>query len=295
MSNEVGIVVVTYNRLELLKEVVESLRQQTFRDFQIVVVNNGSTDNTSEWLANQKDIYTINQENLGGAGGFFTGMKYVAENGFKYCWIMDDDVICDKDSLTELLKVHCEIENVGFVCSSVFAPNGLAMNTPHLDNSLNSNYYSGWYDEIGKNAIRVDAATFVSVLFSTELIRKIGLPYKEFFIWGDDSEYTSRISSSYPCFMAIKSRVVHKRKVSQSLSFMNERDSRRLSFYYYKFRNESFVHKKRNRGVKRYSFLGQYLKTTAICLIKLDFIRLSILFKSKIAAIRFNPKIIYPQ
>ena len=84
MSNEVGIVVVTYNRLELLKEVVESLRQQTFRDFQIVVVNNGSTDNTSEWLTNQKDIYTINQENLGGAGGFFTGMKYVAENGFKY-------------------------------------------------------------------------------------------------------------------------------------------------------------------------------------------------------------------
>ena len=42
----VCIVVVTYNRLELLKEVVESLRNQTYTECQILVVNNGSTDST---------------------------------------------------------------------------------------------------------------------------------------------------------------------------------------------------------------------------------------------------------
>ena len=78
--NKVGIVVVTYNRLSLLKEVIESLRVQSYRDYQIVVVNNGSTDETPLWLEKQKDIITITQDNLGGAGGFHTGMKYVAEH-----------------------------------------------------------------------------------------------------------------------------------------------------------------------------------------------------------------------
>lgn len=294
MGNEVGIVVVTYNRLQLLKEVIESLRKQTFQDFQIIVVNNGSTDNTSEWLSEQKDIYTITQENLGGAGGFFTGMKYVAENEYRYCWIMDDDVVCDKNALLELLNVHRSIGNIGFVCSSVFAPNGLAMNSPHIDCRNNVNSYPGWYDSLDRDAIKVDAATFVSVLFSTNLIRKVGLPYKEFFIWGDDSEYTSRISANYPSYMAIKSRVIHKRKVSQSLSFLQENDARRLRFFYYKFRNESFVHRVRNHGIRKYSFLLQYLRTMALCFIKLDFRRLSILLRSKFAAITFNPQIIFP-
>ena len=75
-------------------EVIDALRKQTYNDYQIVVVNNGSTDGTEKWLSQQRDIITITQENLGGAGGFFAGMKYVAEHGYEYCWIMDDDVLC---------------------------------------------------------------------------------------------------------------------------------------------------------------------------------------------------------
>ena len=88
MESKVGTVIVTYNRLTLLKEVIEALRQQTYLNQQIIIVNNGSTDSTAEWLQKQKDIVVINQENLGGAGGFFTGMKYVAEHNFDFCWIM---------------------------------------------------------------------------------------------------------------------------------------------------------------------------------------------------------------
>ncbi|MBR4624822.1 MAG: glycosyltransferase, partial [Alphaproteobacteria bacterium] len=59
MEKSVGIVVVTFNRLALLKEVVESLRKQTYNDFQIVIINNGSTDDTLQWLEKQTDIITI--------------------------------------------------------------------------------------------------------------------------------------------------------------------------------------------------------------------------------------------
>lgn len=57
--------VVTYNRLELLKQVIDGLRNQTRKIDEIVVINNGSTDGTGEWLQDQNDITTINQDNLG--------------------------------------------------------------------------------------------------------------------------------------------------------------------------------------------------------------------------------------
>ena len=77
---KVGIVVVTYNRLALLKEAIDSLRNQIYTNREIVVVNNGSTDGTQEWLNAQKDIIVNTQQNLGGAGGLFTGVKYVGED-----------------------------------------------------------------------------------------------------------------------------------------------------------------------------------------------------------------------
>ena len=60
-------IVVTYNRLELLKKSIGALHRQQRLD-QIVVVNNGSNDGTEEWLDGQQDLHVIHQENVGGSG-----------------------------------------------------------------------------------------------------------------------------------------------------------------------------------------------------------------------------------
>ena len=90
-QNKVLCVVVTYNRLQLLKECIDCLRTQTFKKFDVLVVNNDSTDGTKEWLSEQTDITVINQKNLGGAGGFYTGTKWGYDNGYEWMWLMDDD------------------------------------------------------------------------------------------------------------------------------------------------------------------------------------------------------------
>ena len=113
---EVGILVVTYNRIKLLQECIESLRLQTFQDYDIIVVNNSSTDGTQEWLNTQSDIITITQKNSGGAGGFYTGLKYIAEQGYGYCWLMDDDVVCNSNALECLLKTAHKYPDSGFFC-----------------------------------------------------------------------------------------------------------------------------------------------------------------------------------
>ncbi len=200
----VGIVVVTYNRLSLLKECIDALRHQTYKNFRIVIVNNGSTDGTCEWLSLQNDLIVISQENSGGAGGFYTGLKYVAEHAYDYCWFMDDDVICNVDALQELLwAVPLLKQDFGFLCSSVIDRNGNPTNVPEVD-LRSQGAYSDWSRFLINGIVKVRSATFVSVFIPVQNIYKYGLPIKEFFIWGDDTEYTIRLSNALPLKSATK-------------------------------------------------------------------------------------------
>lgn len=294
---KVGIVIVTYNRLTLLKEVIESLRCQTYKDSQIVVINNGSTDDTESWLKEQCDVKTITQANLGGAGGFYTGMKYVAEQGYEYCWIMDDDVICSPTALEELLKAVKVRENIGFVCSRVLGVDGQPMNTPiPAVKAMQEGKYSDVFELVNAYAmVRVSSATFVSVLFPVDIIYQVGLPYKDYFIWGDDSEYTERISSKFPSYVVCSSEVVHKRTIQAPLSFYDEPDKKRLKNFFFAFRNEAFT-KLRNRALKiKICHAKSSMIKSLQFLFKGDFTRFSIYTKSQFALFTFHPRIEFPE
>jgi GT2 family glycosyltransferase len=293
---KVGVVVVTYNRLTLLKEVIESLRNQTFTDMQIVIVNNGSDDGTKEWIETQTDIIMITQKNLGCAGGFFTGIKYAIENGCNYCWLMDDDVICYPTALEELMNAFQQIDsNVGFLCSKVIGIDGYSpMNVPQVDTRPTKNGYPNWYDKIENQMIKVRTATFVSLFIPAIRIKELGLPYKEFFIWGDDTEYTERISNKYDSYIATKSIVIHKREQQMPLSFYAETNQVRLKLFFYRIRNSSYIYNKHatffQKSKRTCSFIPIFFKL----LLKLDFKRASIIFKSRISLLTFSPKIQYP-
>ena len=99
----VAAVVVTYNRIKLLKECIQSIRTQTRMPEEVIVVNNNSTDGTLEWLNEQKDLTVITQQNLGGAGGFHTGIKTAYEKGYDWVWCMDDDGLPEINALKNLL------------------------------------------------------------------------------------------------------------------------------------------------------------------------------------------------
>ncbi len=65
MKPAVSVIIPTYNRLELLKETVESVRKQEFREFEVIVVDDGSTDGTAEWLGGLNDIRAVSRANAG--------------------------------------------------------------------------------------------------------------------------------------------------------------------------------------------------------------------------------------
>ena len=238
----VATIIVTYNRLSFLKDLIESLRCQTYTQQKIIVVNNSSTDGTLEWLQTQTDLFVITQENCGGAGGFYTGLKYATENNFDYAWIMDDDVLCKKDSLENLVDKTESCD--GFLCSKVIDEQGKPCNVPGLWTKKQANGEQEWTEKIEKNMVRLSITSFVSVLIPTAVIKNIGLPYREFYIWGDDTEYTRRISEKYDSYLCGTSVVVHRRKINTILSIFREKDKKRVKNYFYFYRNGLFYAKK---------------------------------------------------
>lgn len=293
----VAIVVVTFNRLSLLKDLIVSLKEQQYSDNKIIVVNNGSTDGTTEWLAEQQGLVVINQDNVGGAGGFFTGMKYAAENeDFDYCWVMDDDVLCPPDALTELINAAHADPSAGFVCSRVVSEDDEDLNVPIPAYLRRGHPYPLTFSHVASDAmVEVERATFVSVLIPVANIRKFGLPLREFFIWGDDTEYTLRLSSSMPCYIACRSKVTHRRQNKGGLDFLTEQNPRRLKMYYYFYRN-CFVYTRR-WNTKRFAVAKlalEQLILLAKLLLKFDFKRFRILASATWAGLWFNPKTLFP-
>jgi GT2 family glycosyltransferase len=119
---KVNCVIVTCNRLSLLKECITAVLSQTFLIYKIIIVNNASTDGTSDYLKTldrqRFEIITC-RKNTGGAGGFNEGMKKSCEIGADWTWVMDDDTIPFQNALELLVIKSGIIKNTGFLCSRV--------------------------------------------------------------------------------------------------------------------------------------------------------------------------------
>lgn len=238
-------VVVTYNRYELLQECIDAILGQTRSTDLLVVIDNASTDNTQNLFARgaKYDVpsiaYKRMETNLGGAGGFYEGVRYAYFMGADWIWVMDDDTIPTPTALQGFCDaLNIVSEEPGFMASAVFGPNGEPMNVPELDARREDNGYSSWYRYLNKGLVKIRSATFVSVLINKKAISKVGLPYKKLFIWGDDIEYTLRLSTYYGvAYMCGNSEVVHKRKITRIISIENANDPARIKQYHYLYRN----------------------------------------------------------
>ena len=186
-------VVVTFNRLELLKRNIDSLRQNHPIE-RIIVVNNGSTDGTREWLAEQADLLVITQDNVGGSGGFYRGIQEAVAHNADWVWCMDDDVFPRPDCLTHLLE-HAADPEVGILVpqrlmeGKVFATEFRAFN---MTNPFTSTNVGKLKKELPTEPTAIAGATFEGPFIRRSMIDKIGLPNKELFIFYDDTDYCLR-------------------------------------------------------------------------------------------------------
>ncbi|MDQ1265199.1 MAG: hypothetical protein QG635_349 [Bacteroidota bacterium] len=211
--NEVAVVIVTFNRLGFLKEIIDAVRKQSYRVDKIFVVNNTSTDGTSEWLAEQDDISVITQDNVGSSGGQYTGIKAAYNSGAEWIWVMDDDVVPVENCLEILINI---ITEDSIITPLRFTPKGLPFTNDTLELNL-TNPFRGIIkrviseSDLTNDLIKAEGITFEGPLFNRKLIEKIGLPEKKYFIYGDDTEFMVRaLKANFKIFISTKARLNRK-------------------------------------------------------------------------------------
>ena len=242
-------VIVTYNRLVLLKECVEAVLRQSYPLYRILILDNHSTDETSGYLQTLEDDSKIKivslPENIGGAGGFSRGIKEAVLDGADWVWVMDDDTIPNEKALEKMVDATSVTDKIGFLCSKVVWKDGTPhqMNRPGLCLEKGELLFNSFSKE-NIPAFLVKHASFVSILINSEAVKEVGLPISDFFIWADDMEYTMRIvSKGYHCFYVDNSVVLHK-TVANYAPYPDTAPADSAWKFYYHARNVSFLKRK---------------------------------------------------
>ncbi len=294
--NQIAAIIVTYNRKELLVQCIEKIKRQKGAVCDILIIDNASTDGTKDYMdayqSGESVFYYNTGENVGGAGGFCFGLRMAALRGYRYFWIMDDDTFPEEGALQALLQADEELQGeYGFLSSAVLWKDGYfcKMNRQKITKNAYEKVHL-----LEKGLLPVYQATFVSFFLKRETVLKMGLPIKEFFIWGDDVEYTHRLSKVKDCYLVGRSKVIHytANNVGSSIA---EDESSRLDRYRYAYRNENYI--ARHEGIYGRIYylmkcglnIGRILFNSKEHKMK----RIWIILSSMVAGIFFNPPIEY--
>lgn len=203
MLYNISVIVVTYNRKEWLKKNLTALTNQTYHINKIYVIDNASTDGSKEYVSSILDKntnidYLTLPENIGGAGGFYEGIKIAYNDGFDYIWGMDDDAVPKEDALEQLVKATNLYDKNEKVCFSSMTCM-IDMNGKSTCNSLvkkKKDNISSWF-------------TFVGFFLPFKLVEKIGFPRKDLFIFEDDREYSYRVNQEGYKIIMVKDSIIY--------------------------------------------------------------------------------------
>jgi GT2 family glycosyltransferase len=217
VSARVVAVVVTWNRRDLLLESLAALRTQTHAPAEIVVVDNASTDGTTELLerdGNGLQVVHLTR-NTGGAGGFAAGIERALTHLPDLVWLLDDDTVPTATAAERLVAAwttYPGAERPAVLASRVVWTDGRdhPMNTPRTKPGASAADLAA-AGEVGCLPIR--SASFVSIMCDVARVRERGLPVADYFLWNDDFEYSTRLIRGGVGLTVPGSVVVHKTKV----------------------------------------------------------------------------------
>ena len=227
--------IVSYNRQALLSECISALRNQTRRPDAILVINNGSTDNTEEWLKAQPDVFHITQKNEGPGNGFSTAIKWAYKNGYSWMWCMDDDGYPKEDALEVLLNVDTPDRSL-LNCAVINKEN-------KKDFVWNTNNYKT-IDDVKEPLIKGIGHLFNGTLIHRAIVEKVGTPKPGLFLWGDETEYFYRITNRYRIPVYTVANSIHYHPAS-AYSYKKDWDFKSSWKMYFYVRNRFHIDKTR--------------------------------------------------
>lgn len=198
-SPKVTIVILNWNNAPDTLECLDSVRKLRYDNYDIVVVDNGSTDGSVAAIRDQYPgvIILENRENLGYAEGNNVGIRYALEAGSEYIFVLNDDALVDPETLSALVATTISHPDAGFLGPKVYH-----RESPQVIQSAGGRFNKYWesryrgMDEADQgqfdDLMDVDFVCGCAVLVSRQTIEQIGLLDPRFFLYREDIDWCYR-------------------------------------------------------------------------------------------------------
>jgi len=219
-SPKITIVIVTWNKKNDVINLLNSLRDISYKNYSIVVVDNASEDDSIPAIkAHDLDVHLIeNSENLGGTGGFNTGIRYaLRELKEDYIWLLDNDAEVTIDTLSELVSVLENDDSIGIAGSCIMSPEDRNL---IVEAGSFVDWRSGtWspnlrYQKCSEvrvdNVITVDYVAACSALVRSSVAKKLDGMDDRYFLHWDDIDFCLSIGDlGYQRVAVLSSKAYH--------------------------------------------------------------------------------------
>ena len=243
MKKEAAIIICNFNKKEDVLQCIDSVFNLSFKDYDLYVVDNASSDGSAEAIEaayGNRVILIKNEENTGGSGGFNTGMREALKKEYRYLYLLDNDIILHENALTELynyLEGHQDVGIAGSLLYSMDHPTEIQELGADIDwdNFTIKPNFKGNIDLGVPIELECDYVPACSLLVRTEAIKKVGLMEETNFIYWDDIEWGHRMKlHGYKVVACSGSKVWHKMGAARKVNTFN-------TYYFWRNRVHFFV------------------------------------------------------
>ena len=218
----IAIVILNWNSGEMTAECVRSLMKMKARDYEVIVVDNGSKDGSVEYLKKQFPQITVlpQDHNLGFAAGCNVGMKLALERRATYVLPLNNDTVVDAGFLTELERVA-----EGHAQAAIVSPKIYFWDLPDRFWWAGGEFslWEGIAKHVGRKQVdkgqfdsekKLDWATGCAFLMRSDVLREIGLFDERFFGNGEDVDLSLRVrKAGHQIWYAPQAKLWHKEGV----------------------------------------------------------------------------------
>ncbi len=237
----VAIIIVVWNNFPDTRECLQSLRILNYKQYKILVIDNGSTDDSGTLVKENFDevIVLRNIENLGYTGGCNTGLSYAcSELDADYCLILNNDtVIRDPDFLNVIVETAEK-----YNCAGITAPIVYDYADPEIiqNAGVRINLFMGRARPIkiaDPKIVRSDAVHGCAFLVKRGVYEAIGGLDDQFYLYWEEIDYCLRVNQAgYQIILTPETRIFHKS--GRTIG------GRGFSYTYYFFRNRLLLLRK---------------------------------------------------
>jgi len=215
-----SLILPTYNGSKFIEECLSSISRQTFKNYELIIIDDSSKDETRRILHRLKYRFIKNKKRLGCTKTINRGIKL---SKGEFIFRLDQDMVYDKNYLNEMIFAAKSDKNIGIVsCKSYYYKQKNKIRAINLKtNLLTSKTKVVGRDEIDNgqfdNMKEIESMSGGNLLVKKEVFDKIGLFPEEYLLYGSDIDLCLNAKKAGYKIALSKAKVWHKKNETENL------------------------------------------------------------------------------